>query len=47
MKKLLSDMMEWYKNLPGWKYVIYGGIIMGVAMWFAKWWIDPIVDKLF
>jgi len=25
MKKLLSDMMEWYVNLTGWKHVIYGG----------------------
>ena len=38
-------IIEWYKNLAGWRYIVYGGIIVGVGMFIAKR-IFPMFDKL-
>ena len=39
-------IIEWYKNLTGWRAVLYGSIVMGVGMFITKRWIFPIFDKL-
>ena len=38
-------IIEWYKNLTGWRYIVYGSIIVGVGMFIAKR-IFPMFDKL-
>ena len=39
MDKLDCELIKWYKNLTGWKYVIISGIIGGIGMF--------IMEKLF
>ena len=39
-------IIEWYENLTGWKYIVYGSIIMGVGMFIGKR-IYPMFDKMF
>tara|TARA_B100000315_G_scaffold140686_1_gene129748 strand:+ start:205 stop:360 length:156 start_codon:yes stop_codon:yes gene_type:complete len=38
-------IIEWYKNLAGWRAVLYGSIVMGVGMFITKR-IFSIFDKL-
>ena len=39
-------IIEWYKNLTGWRSFVYGSIIVGVGMFIAKR-IFPMFDKIF
>ena len=36
MSKLDGELIQWYKSLTGWKYVIIGGIISGIGMFIME-----------